>query len=294
MGIADKARGCEEVTLRKKAIRNIEIKARGELTIVRHRRLPDGSSGDEIARRTWENTITNFGLLMQLIAGTSSAHLASGSAGIRFRATDEGTVSWDGTGGTVAINPSPDNPTNGARVRCTWEDATATQRTGLNFAELYNGDPASATEISEIDKSGDADFGTKPSNENWTYHWDIEFYSTDGDIKTALHSSWLDLIRGASSAHWTTSTIRARPYNTTLGEFGTVAAGSRTVGTNYLEFTFVSADGSNNGAWANMEIQHNSGTWTQVRDGGCKQDGSSCGTKAPGEEYTYVWRYTLT
>lgn len=290
----EKARGKERVALRKRAVHEVHIKAVGELTVVRHRRLPDGSSGEELGRTAVRNTITNFGLLMQLVAGTSAAHLANGSVGLRFRDTDEGTVSYDYTGGSVGINPSPDNPTNGARIRCTWTDATATQRTGLNFAELYNGDPASATEIAEIDVSADPDFGTKPTDENWTYHWDIEFYSADTDLKTALHSSWLGLIRGASTAHWTTSTIRARPYNTTPGEYGTITPTSRTVGSNYLEFTFVSADGSNNGTWANMEIQHNDGSWTQVRAGGCKQDDSSCGTKAGGEEWTYVWRYTLT
>lgn len=278
------------MTLQKSRRWNTTIRAKGEITRTRYRRLPDGSSGEDLGRDVRRNEITNISLLIQLVAGTSAAHLSNGSAGLRFRSSDEGSVVHDYTSGTVAINPSPDNPSNGSRIRCSWEDNTATARNDLDWAELYNGTPGSASEIAEANPN----FGNKPTSENWHYTWDIELYSDDGDIETQLHSTWLQLIIGASAAHYTTSTVRLQPRSSAPADVGTpILAGSRSVGASYLEFEFVSADGGNNGEWRNTRVQHNNGSWVTIRDGGCKQDGTTCGTKAGGEEWTYTWRYTL-
>jgi hypothetical protein len=54
-----------------------------------------------------------------------------------------------------------------------------------------------------------------------------------------------------------------------------------------------------NVAWTATAIEFSSSatpgtSLTQIRQGGCRQDGTSCGTKANGEEWTYTWRYTLS
>ena len=287
--------------LRKRGRSDRKVRAIGRLIFEEYQRLPDGSCGQLTRRKEIDNTILSFTTLIQLVAGTSDAHLSASFTGIRFSSTSGGATVYSDVGVDAGPSVVAAVNTDGRRVRWSFHDDTATARTGLNWAELWNGDPATPTGSAEDGGNAVAisrvncALGDKPTDKNWRYHYEIELYSADADIETRLNSSWMDLITGAIANHLTTANVRIQPKDGANAAVGAaILAGSRSVGSNYLEFVFTSADGGNNGAWANVAVQNNTGTWGDMRYGGCKQDGSSCGTKAAGEEWTWTWRYTLS
>lgn len=299
--------GCSQVELHKRARYERNILIRGMITRERYERLEDGSSGALIASDTANNTIVNIDRIINLITSSGTG------AGAHFSMTHATLLLYQGSGGTNRTakfvgtsNNSPFSVTavnaNGARLRWEfWDESTNSY--AANYARLYNGDPDTLqsaedeTDAIHISETNPA-FGTKPSNENWRYHYEIEFYSTDTDLQSSGHLRMLQAIAGISSNHFNASNLRLQPKGSGGTNVGTpITASNVTRGTNYFEATFVSGDGDNVGEWLSTVIEHNrpsGGGWVTVRNGACRQGGTSCGTKASGEEWTYVWRYTLS
>lgn len=295
MSTQDTARGRQRMALRKGRRENRIGHAIGTITL--HRRSRETGELLGVVRR--QNAIVAMDRLMELVAGTSDGHLDTAHTSLRFTDTSGGTPVYDHVGADVGpTSAAPTNSGNGYRLRWEFNDETATARSNLEWAELWNSDPADQIDGAAGGEMGEAitrtncGFGDKPATENWYYSYEIEFYSSDGDIETQLHQDFLHLIIGSSSDHFTTATVGLQPRTSADADVGSeISAGGRSVGSNYLEFSFTSADGQNNGAWDKAAIRHSS---ADVRVGGAKQDGSGAGTKSSGEEWSYTWRYTLS
>jgi hypothetical protein len=271
---------------------------KGRLTVHRY----DRETGRLLGTHAADNTIQNKDAIIELLTGTRAISQRFGTG-----ASGTGTA-WlwirDGSAATTKNISSPTSVaevtasnSNGTRVRWVFQDNT-TDTYDATRASLANGDPTVGGNwlISDITATG---LGTKPSTENWHYYYEIELYSSDTDIKAAGTAKLMRLISGNVgyvAVFLTSGNTTMQPLDGSLANVGSAITASSLASptTTSLEWTFVSADGSNNGAWANTRVQLAGTTTDTIREGGCKQDGTSCGTKASGEEWTYKWRFTLS
>jgi hypothetical protein len=273
-------------------------KIKGRLTVRRY----DRESGELLGEHSADNTIQNHASIITLLTGTLGI-------GDRFGTGASGTgTSWlwiRNSGGSTTKNiTSPTSiaevtaaNSNGARVRWVFQDNTA-DTYAADRTSLANGDPGVGGRwlISDITSTG---LGTKPTSENWHYYYEIELYSSDSDIKAAGTAKLMRIISGNVgyvAVFVTSGNTTMQPLDSGLSAVGSAITASSLSSptTTSLEFTFVSADGSNNGTWANTRVQMAGTTTDTIREGGCKQDGTSCGTKASGEAWTYKWRFTIS
>jgi hypothetical protein len=280
--------------------REIPVAIRGAITRERYARLPDGSCGELLGVDTVENTIHNKDKIMEVLLGITDSHFSQTQAYLVMSSTQGGGGTFVKAGANALVTATAANA-NGANYEWKFEDNTINTYSA-NWGRLYNGNPSvfdgtedglQAWYISEVNPA----FGNKPATENWHYRYQLEFYSSDSDIKVGGMTRLHQILQGDTSAHLTAANARLQPKDGSNNSVGAViTASSRTQPTTTsVEFTFVSADGANNGTWANTQVYHVAagiGNAT-LREGGCKQDSTSCGTKAGGEEWTYRWRLSI-
>jgi hypothetical protein len=178
------------------------------------------------------------------------------------------------------------------------DDSTATY--DPNYAELWvgmwnEGLPTFEYEFCHIDISA---AGSKPSNKNWHYQIILELYSTDTDLTTAGLNRMIEIMVGGSTDYFTGANTKLRPMSdgsTELSGTDQAADANPTVNTtdNEISWTWTVADGDFEGTWARTRVKHAAPSSFNVRDGGCKTDGSSCGVKASGEEWEYTWVFSI-
>lgn len=246
------------------------------------------------------NTILQLPLLVDLIDGSSGAHLSANYSTLRISATSGGptTAAFKGAD-SVGVGTAQE--ANGYAMRWSFYDDTSNTYQA-DYLELWNGDndaPANSAEDGSAAVAVarfNAAFGFKPNSQNWRYHYEIELYSDNANLLTNCHRRMMQAITGNSaSAHFTTSSVRMQPKTAGGTNVGSPIVPTRTTGNNYIEFVFTSGDGENLGAWDRAVVTHTGGGGTvDIRDGGVRSDGSSAGTKLNDEEFEWTWRYTFS
>jgi hypothetical protein len=299
------ARLSERMKLKKKMKRRLNLSLRGRAEIARYSKQGEllGIIGPKF------NTITaeGFDEFLLNIAGTSSKdnngqgpHLDANNASVginnsatpgSYVFTQEGTDVGPGPGTTTKSSPT---------YAMTWEwwDISANTYVNANWMHVTYGDPTalggiegeyafSAVEISA---------GNKPNDENWLYRYTLELYSSDTDFTDAGLLNLMNLFTGDLATHLTSAGIRLRP--TSGAGSGSELSGSDATpdsnpsvdtGDDDITWVWTIADGTFNGTWAGTKIKIGSTFTTDLRWGGCKTDGTSCGTKSSGEEWEYTY-----
>lgn len=255
------------------------------------------------------NTLQAAGLdeMLALIVGTSSKHLDASNAGVAVSAsggayTGPNVFLQTGTDAGPINSGTPNRGSPSDVFLWEFHDISATQRLTQNTLEFWYGTPTDTptteVHISTITVSE----GTKPTTENWIWRVYMEIYSTDSDFTDGGLADLLERIAGVSNLHADATNFWMRPFtssDTGLGASGQNPDGAPTVdtGANSITWVWTVAAGNYEGEWAKVEVSFSisaatySGT-TDLRYGGCKTDGTSCGTKGPGEEWE--WTYVLT
>lgn len=296
----------ERMFLRKKARRRFDLKMRTRC-VIRETDKITGEKGREMG--PFYNTIHTAGFdeFLRLIAGTSAQHFDASEPTIKLTTTLHGALATDAPDflGGPSIGPTSTSVTKSApSAAMSWEfhdDSIATYNP--DFLEFWYGAwdaGAPSYEFCHIDISA---AGAKPNNKNWHYHVILELYSTDVDLTNDCFTNMLLLFSGAAGInHMDATHVFFRPMSGSTTEIAgsdLAADGAPTVDTanDELVFTFTVPDGTFNGTWTHSRVKHHmSGASTKInmRSGGCKTDGSSCGTKSAGEEWQYTWAFAIS
>lgn len=284
----------ERIHLHKKRRREVQFHVVSTIEIVETD--PNDPSYEEVVVSETINSVTSQGLdeFLQLLAGTGGTAY-DGSSYLRLT---------DGGGGTIqtfsGADAGPQNATAtnspGARREWVFED-NSTASYSFNNAQLFNGDPSGSGV-----QFNDFAFGSqqsKPSDRNWHYRVQIEIYSTDNDFTDAGMLRALQRLSGELPAPFDETNVTLQPRDSSTGDVGAAitpdSAPNVDTGADEVTFDFTSPNGDNEGDWDETQIKHdNSGSVINVRDGGCHDDGSSCGTKQQGEEWTYTWVFSFS
>lgn len=291
----------ERTTLKKRfAVQQTVIQARNRLRVRKFCR----NTGRLKEETPWvHNTMDVGGIdhLLELMGGTHGEHL-------------DAADTWIGVGNANPIigflwtrNPADagPTPTSDTHPDPSWsmlwqfEDNSATARSNLNFAELHFLDPEGAAGNQQRINNINGAWGNKPTDENWHWQMILEFYSTNAKFQATGLLRLLDLITGNSATHIDTSDAWFRPF--TSADSGLGATGENpissvvTIGTDRIIVTFEAGPTEYNGAWDKVEvgIGNTYGSLVRIRYGGCRADGSACGTKVSGETWTYIWELVL-
>lgn len=287
----------ERMKIKKKTRRNFEFQIRGRAVIDRYSK--DGEYLGQIG--PIPNTITaeGFDEFLRLICGTSAQHFNTANASIRLTSTSDpatgGVYEQEGAdvgpAGTTTVKTAPSYA-----VRWEWHDDSVSAY-DPNFLHFIFDNYIDGYVFATVDISA---AGSKPPTENWHYAFILELYSTDTDFTTGGLQVLMDLFTGTSGLHLTTTGIRLRP--TTGAGSGTELTGTDrapdanptiNTGANTATWVWTVPDGTFPGVWAGTKIKIGTSFLTNLRWGGCKTDGSSCGTKGPGEEWEYTYIFSI-
>lgn len=304
MSAAEKQMGVgERIFLRKKARRTINMKARGQARVSKYKK-----DGTLVEHTPWvKNTIESEGFdkFLRMLVGDTNNHSALNAtdATVGISATSAPGPAWkfkqEGTDyGPVDRTATKSAPA--AAVMWEWHDDSTDVYLDANWLHFYYRDP----EVTDNDSYRVAyvqiDAGTKPSDENWHYQFFLELYSTDTDFTSSGFSVLLDLYNGDRTQFLDTTGIRLHP--TTGAGSGTEVGSALTpdadptvnTTTDKITWVWTVADGVSNGVWGGTKVKIGTNFITNLRWGGCKTDGTSCGTKAGGEEWEYTYELSIS
>lgn len=289
----------ERMQLVKRRTRRFEFYLRGHFEVRKYRK--GASEPYETVMR--KNTIeaVGFDLFLNVVSGLNTTGHADANAAIQLLSSVDAIVRTFLTAeaGPVAGTDTKLEPA--ATYTWEWHDDTNESYTFRKLA-FWNEDPATGIKFSTFAFAADE---LKPSTERWHYIYNLELYSTDADFAGGGFLRMLDVFSGNQTTNpFTAANVYLRPVNSANAELsknateGAVdqAAGSRTVDTaaNKITWVWTVLDGNYNGEWAKTKVKHNNGALKQdLRFGGCKTDGTSCGTKAGGEEWEYTYEFSI-
>lgn len=305
MSAAEKYMGVgERILLRKRSRRQFNMLARGQGRVSKYKK-----DGTLVEHTPWtKNTITSEGFdkFLRALAGDFSNHgplnATDASVGI---ADVTNPLSYKYVQVGTSAGPMSGSTTKSAPTQATlweWHDDSTNVYTDATYLHFFYRDPTGVG-------SGNPEYrvayvainaGTKPSDENWHYQFFLELYSTDTDFTSAGFGVLLDLYNGNQTLYLTTTGIRLHP---TTGAGSGTEVGSAltpdanpTVDTvnNKITWVWTVADGTSNGTWGGTKIKIGTSFNTNLRWGGCKTDGTSCGTKAAGEEWEYTYELSIS
>lgn len=278
----------ERIGLVKKRHRRVEMKVLNEIIV--ERRTP---SGEWVEEARASNSVLGGGidLFLDLLTGASSAFYDGGSY---LRLTD-------GAGGTITtFGPADSGPQNatatntpGHRREWIFEDVSSSSYS-WNNAQFFNDDPgAGGTQFNDFAFGSQQSKGT---NEPIRFRVQVEIYSTNTNFTDAGMQRAVQRLSGELGAPFDGNNVTVQPEDGGGSPVGSEVAadGAPTVdkGADEVQWAFTSPNGSNEGEWATTRIIHDSsGSTIDVRDGPCADDGTSCGTKGTGEEWTYKWTF---
>jgi hypothetical protein len=204
------------------------------------------------------------------------------------------------TGSGVPTEPlafSLNNPLTG-ELTYTWQDHTASSYT-VTAVAIWNGAPLDLekTRLSYASPGWPA----KLSSENWTYVYTLKL---EGPAAINDQTGRNRLIRLIGDTHfgtqypWTQASTYLQPLtvgNDPVGSAIQCAATWPTTTANSVAWRFISATGSNNiGEWRNTRIYNSNHASDYLRQGGCRTDGTTCGTKTIDDQFTYTYTLTLS
>jgi hypothetical protein len=294
--------------LKKKMKRRLNLSLRGRAEIARYSKqgVLLGTIGPKY------NTITaeGFDEFLLNIAGTSAKdyntqgpHLDATNASVRIGNSSDPDTAYVFTQEGVDVGPTfatTTKPSPAYALLWEWWDISANTYSNANWMHMMYGDPTVDLTMpmdgEYVFSSVEISAGNKPNDENWLYRYTLELYSSDTDFTDAGLTHLMNLFVGFSALHLTSAGIRLRP--TTGAGSGSELSGSDatpdgnpTVDTGDDDITWVwtIADGTFNGTWAGTKIKVGTSFSTDLRWGGCKTDGTSCGTKSSGEEWEYTY-----
>lgn len=298
----------ERMFLRKRSKRTFKLQARGQARVLKYKKDEHGNDGEFIGATPWtKNTMTAEGIdkMLRMWAGDQSGHgplnATDASIGIDASNNPNGPFVFQQVGCDAG-------PTSGATTKSSpsqatlweWHDDSTDVYANATYLHFWYKDPEGSSGDEYHVSSVNISAGLKPSDENWHYQFFMELYSTDSDFVEAGLAVLLDLYNGNQTGYLQTTGIRLRP-TTGAGSGSDVGSdltpdANPTVNTsgNTITWVWTVADGVSNGVWAGTKIKVGTSFAALLRWGGCKTDGSSCGTKANGEEWEYTYEISLT
>ncbi len=283
--------------------RTFQLKVRGQARVSKYRK----DTGELIEHTPWvKNTIEagGFDKFLRALKNDFTGHgtLNSVDASVAIATTAPPSAYVFTQVGTSA-GPTSGATTKGAPTQATlwqWNDDSVNTYINADWLHFWYQDPNGGVGDEYRVAYVNIAAGTKPPDENWHYQFFLELYSTDTDFDAAGLAILLDLYNGNQTVYLTTTGIRLLP---------TVGAGSGAdvgvaltpdanpvvdIAANTITWIWTVADGTSNGTWGGTKIKIGTGLTTNLRWGGCKTDGSSCGTKAAGEEWEYTYEITIS
>lgn len=292
----------ERIFLRKKARRTFNMLARGQARVSKYKK-----DGTLVEHTPWtKNTIESEGFdkFLRMLAGDTTGHgalnatdasvgISSTSSPVSYKYKKVGTDTGPTSGSTTKSAPA-------AATLWEWHDDSTNTYTDATWLNFWFKDPEGSAGDEYRVAYVQINAGTKPSDENWHYQFFLELYSTDTDFTSAGFGILLDLYNGNQTLFLTTTGIRLHP-TTGAGSGSEVGSAltpdaNPTVNTTTDKITWVwtVADGTSNGVWGGTKIKVGTSFLTNLRWGGCKTDGTSCGTKANGEEWEYTYELSIS
>lgn len=194
-----------------------------------------------------KNTITNVALLVDIINGVSSDHLASGA---NLRIDDSTPTLIKEIGTQRAGFPTA---SSGASITLGWEDLTTD---AYNPDDLYMETQGGVTVAQTLNVA----WSNKLSSENWFFDWDVSASGTN--FQTAGLDDMLDALTGGGHFDGTEGGsfmrmevfdfVDAPEFNLQINNASSQPTSSQ------LRFTFTQAPGPVRD-WGRVETQHNPG-----------------------------------
>jgi len=293
----------ERIFLRRRSRRTFNLKARGQARVSKYKKDENGNDGELVEHTPWvKNTITaeGFDKFLRMLVGDTTGHGAldgtNAAVGIDAANNPLGPFKFVQIG--TDAGPTSGATTKSAPTQATlweWHDDSIDVYGPATYLHFWYKDPEGSIGDEYNVASVTISAGTKPSDENWHYQFFLELYSTDTDFTSSGLAVLLDLYNGNQTVFLDATGIKLQP--TTGAGSGTdvgtalLPDGAPTVdtGANDITWVWTVADGTSNGVWGGTQIQVGSSFSTNLRWGGCKTDGTSCGTKAAGEEWEYTY-----
>ena len=292
----------ENISLRKRSTRTFKLQARGQGRVVKYKK-----TGEFVEATSWtKNTITSAGFdkFLRMLVGDTSGHgaLNATDASIGIDASNNPNGPYVFTAVGTDAGPTSGAVTKSSPSQATlweWHDDSVNTYGSADYLHFWYQDPEGSADEYHI-ASVNIAAGSKPSDENWHYQFFLELYSTDSDFVESGLAILLDLYNGNQTDFLDATGIKLQP-TTGAGSGSDVGSallpdGAPTVNTTLDKITWVwtAADGTSNGVWTGTQIQIGSTFSVNLRWGGCKTDGTSCGTKAGGEEWEYTYEISIS
>jgi hypothetical protein len=278
--------------------RHLDLRLVGEWEVQRTSR----ETGEPLEPLHGFNTIDSdfIAMFVGYIAGTSSKTDA-----FRPFNLDNTRLYITATGSGIPAEPlavSLNNLQTG-ELTYTWQDHTASSYT-ITQVQIYNGAPADLekTRLSYASPG----WPTKLGGENWTFTYTLKLAPTGAPTPVSIsgQTGRNQLIRliadtyfGAANP-WHQPTTYLQPLtvsNDPVGAAIQCAVSWPTTTASSVTWRFISATGSNNiGEWRNTRIYNSNHPSDYLRQGGCRTDGTTCGTKTIDDQFTYTYTLTLS
>lgn len=286
----------EHVKLGKTKISRVQLEVKNTCTIIAEKK-DDPSQRRVVAKKVGNNVLDGgIDLLLDLLSGANTTDYYDAGSYVEFL-DSAGSRTTPGT-----MGPTDSGPQNGGsctspcnRRRWEWHDESTDEYSFQQIA-MYQMDPDSGTgtpvQFNQFDFGSSQD---KPSDENWHIVIEVEFSSTNSNFSDGGMQRLAMVMSAEVSSPFDETNVTIIPVagdGTQGSEISMDSAPSVDKSNNNITMEFTSVDGNNEQEWDTVQVIHDhGGADVTVRDGGCKDDGSSCGTKASAEEWT--WRHIL-
>lgn len=283
----DRFQVSERVSIQKEKAMNKTVSAR--LTnIFRVLKYRDGESEPYEIVET-HNALTSAGkdLFLQIGIGASSDHLTN--------ATDLRVYNSGGSLQTTLTScdsgfpkTSDDAAVSIKNLVFQWTDSST------NTYSAYRLDVV--TPAGTTFSQGNLGFGTKATNEQWTYEYTVTISSADSDFVDEGLDSWLRMLVNFNSNHWSSGGTYCRIYNgLSIVQTKTPSAGPSVDTVNdRVTWVFTFSDGQANGDWGAYTMKIESNTFidadVDLRDGST----GTTGVKGSGDTWTLTYQFSIT
>lgn len=143
---------------------------------------------------------------------------------------------------------------------------------------------------------GTLGFGTKATNEQWTYEYTVTISSADTDFTDEGLDSWLRMLVNFNSNHWSNAGTYCRIYNgASIVQTETPTSGPTVdTGLDKVTWVFTFSDGQANGDWGVYTMKIESNTFidadVDLRIGST----GTTGTKGSGDTWVLTYEFSIS